>query len=148
MNISKNDIQKYYDDKQMKKKKTYNKILLRVMRLMKETAEKGKNMCMFVVPGIILGMPIYDVNECILYIQDILKEKGFESAKAEPNIILIFWKLENKLIKNKQGQSQHCIENNSPQMYKQNNITDNNTKTVEYNSVRNIDVPQTFFFNH
>ena len=147
MNISKNDIQKYYDNKQMKKKKTYNKILLRVMRLMKETAEKGKNMCMFVVPEIILGMPVYDVNECILYIQDILKEKDFESAKAEPNIILIFWKLENKLIKNKQHQNQHCIENNSPQMYKQNNITDN-TKTIEYNSVRNIDVPQTFFFNH
>ena len=68
MNISKNDIQKYYDDKQMKRKKTYNKIILRVMRLMKETAEKGKTMCMYVVPDIILGMPLYNITECVLYI--------------------------------------------------------------------------------
>jgi hypothetical protein len=147
MNISKNDIQKYYDDKQMKKKKTYNKIVLRIMRLMKETAEKGKNMCMYVVPEIILGIPIYDINECIMYIRDILKDKGFESAAADPNIIIIFWKLENKLIKPKVIQNQNTIENGSPQVYNQNNLTDH-TKTIEYNSVRNIDIPQTFFFNH
>ena len=147
MNLSKDDIQKYYDEKQMKKKKIYNKIVLRVTRLMKETAEKGKSMCMYVVPEIILGMPIYDVKECVLYIQDILKDKGFESARAEPNIILIFWKLENKLIKHKTNQN--MIQNKSPQMYQHNNISEpDNTKTVEYNSVRNIDIPQTFFFNH
>ena len=147
MNISKNDIQKYYDDKQMKRKKTYNKIILRVMRLMKETAEKGKTMCMYVVPDIILGMPLYNITECVLYIQNILKDKGFESAYAEPNIILIFWKLENKLIKQKINQKR--LENKDPQIYQHNNISEqNNTKTVEYNSVRNISVPQTFFFNH
>ena len=147
MNISKNDIQKYYDDKQIKKKKTYNKIILRVMRLMKETAEKGKSMCMYVVPNIILGMPLYNINECVLYIQNILKDKGFESAYAEPNIILIFWQLENKLIKQKINQPR--LENKIPQMYEQNNVSkQDNTKTVEYNSIRNISVPQTFFFNH
>ena len=142
MNISKNDIQKYYDDKQIKKKKT-----LRVMRLMKETAEKGKSMCMYVVPDIILGMPLYNINECVLYIKNILKDKGFESAYAEPNIILIFWQLENKLIKQKINQPR--LENKIPQMYEQNNVSkQDNTKTVEYNSIRNISVPQTFFFNH
>jgi len=147
MNISKNDIKKYYDDKQIKKKKTYNKIILRVMRLMKETAEKGKSMCMYVVPDIILGMPLYNINECVLYIQNILKDKGFESAYAEPNIILIFWQLENKLIKQKINQPR--LENKIPQMYEQNNVSkQDNTKTVEYNSIRNISVPQTFFFNH
>ena len=146
MNISKDDIQKCYDEKQMKKKKTYNKIALRVMRLMKETAEKGKSMCMYVVPGIILGMPVYNVKECMFYIRDILKEKGFETAIVEPDIILIFWKLENKLIKH----NTNCdrLENKVSHMYQHNISEQDNSKTVEYNSVRNIAVPQTFFFNH
>ena len=102
---------------------------------------------MYVVPDIILGMPLYNINECVLYIQNILKDKGFESAYAEPNIILIFWQLENKLIKQKINQPR--LENKIPQMYEQNNVSkQDNTKTVEYNSIRNISVPQTFFFNH
>lgn len=142
MNISRDDIQKCYDEKQMKKKKTYNKIVLRVMRLMKETAEKGKSMCMYVVPGIILGMPLYNVKECMIYIHDTLKEREFESAIVEPNIILIFWKLENKLIKTNKNDNR--LED---KIYNSNNIQDNH-KTIQYNSVKNIKVPQTFFFNH
>ena len=148
MNISNQDIQKYYDEKQLKKKKTYNKIILRITRLMKETAENGKNMCMYVVPEIILGMPIYNMKECILYIQNILEQKGFQSAHAEPNIILIFWKLENKLIKKEiNDQSNFKIEDKKSTIYQSNNISDN-VKTVNYNSVKEINVPQTFFFNH
>ena len=148
MNISNQDIQKYYDEKQLKKKKTYNKIILRIMRLMKETAENGKNMCMYVVPEIILGMPIYNMKECILYIQNILEQKGFQSANAEPNIILIFWKLENKLIKKEINEQYNFkIEDKKSTMYQSNNISDN-VKTVNYNSVKEINVPQTFFFNH
>lgn len=147
MNISKDDIQKCYDEKQMKKKKTYNKIALRVMRLMKETAEKGKSMCMYVVPGIILGMPVYNVKECMFYIRDILKDRDFETAIVEPDIILVFWKLENKLIKHNTNYDR--LENKVSHMYQHNNISEqNNSKTIEHNSVRNIAVPQTFFFNH
>lgn len=152
MNISKNDIQKFYDDKQLKKKKIYNKILIRICRLMKETAEKGKNMCMFIVPEIILGMPIYNTKECMYYIEGILKEKDFETTLAEPNIIMIFWKLENKLIKvkhNKNMIENKVSDNKIPRMYNQNNILEKETKKdIEYNSVKNIDIPQTFFFNH
>ena len=147
MNISKDDIQKCYDEKQMKKKKTYNKIALRVMRLMKDTAEKGKSMCMYVVPGIILGMPLYNIKECMIYIRDILKERGFESAIVEPNIILIFWKLENKLIKTETNNNR--LEDKVSQIYDSSNISEqDNHKTIQYNSVKNIKVPQTFFFNH
>lgn len=144
MNISKSDIQKYYDDKQLKKKKVYNKILKRVCRLMKETAEKGKNMCMFVVPEIILGMPVYNTQECMLYIQGVLKDKGFESTLAEPNIIMIFWNLENKLIK-----TDNKLKTINDKIYERDNILEQETvKKEEYNSVKNITIPQTFFFNH
>jgi hypothetical protein len=146
MNISKDDIQKCYDEKQMKRKETYNKIALRVMRLMKESAEKGKSMCMYVVPGIILGMPVYNVKECMFYIRDILKEKGFETAIVDPDIILIFWILENKLIKHNTNYDR--LENKVSNVYQHNISEQDNSKTVEYNSVRNIAVPQTFFFNH
>ena len=144
MNISKNDIQKYYDDKQLKKKKVYNKILKRVYRLMKETAEKGKNMCMFIVPEIILGMPVYNTQECMLYIQGVLKDKGFESTLAEPNIIMIFWNLENKLIK-----TDNTLKTINDKIYERDNILEKEPiKKEEYNSVKNITIPQTFFFNH
>ena len=47
MNISVNDMQNLYDKKQNKKKDTYNKILERVIRTMKENAIIGETKCVY-----------------------------------------------------------------------------------------------------
>lgn len=122
------DIQNIYDNKQNKKQEYYDKIMVKIIALMKKSAEEGKNMCMYVIPNIILGMPIYNINECMFYLISNLKQNGFECTYALPNIIMIFWKLENKLLKN-------------IKLVKR----PNTTKEITYNSINKIETPKSFF---
>lgn len=142
MDISLHNIQSLYDEKQSKKKKLYDKILMRAITVMKESAQLGKNMCMYVVPELVLGMPVYNVEECVLYISDNLKSKGFETVFAKPNVVFIFWKLKNKLFKYNSNFSQPSL------CYEKPSITYQIPDKTNYKSVKNINIPQTFFFNH
>lgn len=128
MDITIKDIQTIYDKKQTKKQEYYDKIMIKIIELMKKTAEEGKNMCMYVVPNIILGMPIYNINECMFYLLSNLKQNGFECTYALPNIIMIFWKLENKLLKNIK-----LVKKQAP------------TKQITYNSINKMETPKKFF---
>ncbi len=145
-----------YDNKLKKKKEIYNKILYRVENLMKESAKNGKDMCMYSIPEIIFGLPIYNLKECMIYIKQTLTNKNFKCVICDPNMIFIFWKLKNKIVNEN---TSRMIENKSPQkimnsMYTSNNIIQNNSQ--QYNSLQNnsqksikqMKVPQTFFFNH
>jgi Na+-translocating ferredoxin:NAD+ oxidoreductase RNF subunit RnfB len=153
MNISINDMQKLYDEKQNKKKTTYNKILQRVIKTMKDNAIIGETKCVYQIPELIFGMPVINKDECINYINNILKEKGFNCFFVKPNYILIMWKLENKLIK----QNQKLLENNyfpnnnsnNNNCYYSNNVIDQlNTKNQENKkSVENIKIPTNIFNN-
>ena len=136
MDISLHNIQNLYDTKQNKKKELYDKIFLRTINLIKESAQLGKNMCMYQIPELILGMPIYNVQECLLYIQGILISKKFETVIAKPNIIFIFWQLKNKLIKYNSQPYQPSLEYSPPK------------NKEPSNHIKNISIPQTFFFNH
>ena len=140
MDVSLHNIQKIYDDKQNKKKELYNKIYIRAITLMKESAQIGKNMCMYVIPELILGMPIYNLQECLHYISDNLKTKGFHNVIAKPNVIFIFWKLKNKLIKYNYNSHQPSIE-----YY---NSSNKPKESEPHQAIKNISVPQTFFFSH
>ena len=149
MNISVNDMQNLYDKKQNKKKDTYNKILERVIRTMKENAIIGETKCVYQIPEIIFGMPVINKDECIHYINNILKEKGFNCFFIKPNYILIMWKLENKLIK----QNQKLIENKNNNLnnncYYSNNVIEQlNNKNIQTNkSVEEIKIPTNIFIN-
>ena len=148
MNISINDMQNLYDKKQNKKKDTYNKILERVIRTMKENAIIGETKCVYQIPEIIFGMPVINKEECITYINNILKEKGFNCFFIKPNYILIMWKLENKLIK----QNNKLLENKNKSYnncYYSNNVIDQlNTKNMEgKKSVEEIKIPTNIFNN-
>lgn len=127
------DIQNIYDEKQTKKQQYYNKIMVKIINLMKKSAEEGKNMCMYVIPNIILGMPIYNIQECIFYIISNFKQNGFNCTYASPNIILIFWKLENKLLKD------------IKLVKKPSNIKTIGDKSYDHNKINEIDTPKSFF---
>lgn len=52
--------------------------------------------CIFVVPRIVFGLPLFDMDEGIKYIMSKLIEKGFETHLALPNKIFISWKPESE----------------------------------------------------
>ena len=149
MNISVNDMQNLYDEKQNKKKITYNKILERVIRTMKENAMIGETKCVYQIPEIIFGMPVINKDECINYINNILKEKGFNCVFIKPTYILIMWKLENKLIKQNQKLIENKNNNFNNNCYYTNNVIEqlNNKNSRTKKSVEEIKIPTNIFNN-
>lgn len=51
-----------------------------------------KTSCNFIVPSIQMGMPIYKMETCIVFIMYQLKQKGFFVQFVYPNILNISWK--------------------------------------------------------
>ena len=74
--------------------KIYNRILQRIHCRIKHLSRTNSNdqHCWYVVPEIIIGVPKYDHNECIVYIIDKLKDNGFVVRYTHPNLLFISWK--------------------------------------------------------
>jgi hypothetical protein len=70
----------------------YNKILNRIHTKIKITSRKNTdNICFFLVPEIILGVPKYEQSGCILYLYNKLKENKFNIQYIHPNLFIISW---------------------------------------------------------
>jgi len=73
--------------------KTFNRILDRIHSKIK-TCSRQKNdneCCWFVVPEFILGIPKYDLNDCVVHIVHELQENGFRVKYTHPNLLFISW---------------------------------------------------------
>lgn len=73
--------------------KTFKTILSRIHNKIKVTARQqiDQQFCWFVVPEIMLGVPSYNHNECIVYLVEQLIENGFRVKYTHPNLLLISW---------------------------------------------------------
>lgn len=72
---------------------TFNRILERIHSRIKLTSrQKNENeCCWFVVPEFILGIPRYDLADCVAYIVHELQENGFRIKYTHPNLLFISW---------------------------------------------------------
>jgi hypothetical protein len=81
--------QKIQDIKQLS---TFNKILNRVHKKIKDVAKKRADKHVwFVVPGFIFGDPIYSNTDCIAFIISKLTLNGFFVRFIDPNMLFISW---------------------------------------------------------
>lgn len=73
--------------------KVFNKLLRRIHSKIQVTSrQKGaEKICWFVVPEIMLGVPVYDQSGCIAYVMDKLKGDGFIVKYVHPNTLFISW---------------------------------------------------------
>ena len=73
--------------------KIFNRMLVRVQKKIQITSRQrgGEKLCWFVVPEIMLGVPLYDQGSCIGYIMDKLKTDGFRVQYFHPNMLMISW---------------------------------------------------------
>lgn len=53
--------------------------------------KRDEQMCWYLVPEIILGVPKYDQGACIAYLMDKLKTNGFNVRYVHPNVLFISW---------------------------------------------------------
>ena len=71
----------------------YNKILNRVHVRIKATTKqvKAQQICFFIVPEVIIGVPSYNQGNCIAYIITKLQTNGFRVRYVDPNMLMISW---------------------------------------------------------
>ena len=102
----------------------YEKVLKKCHERIKTISKKPKNnqFCFYVVPNILYGIPLYDVNMCILYLVNSLSKNGFYVSYTHPNLIFISWynrtnSIEYKKVKNddkKQEEKYKAIDSAKP----------------------------------
>ncbi len=74
---------------------TFNVILAKCHAKIKTIAGQGGMNIFFEIPFVLLGFPLYDINECIEYIVDALRKNGLlVQILSHPNYntIYISWK--------------------------------------------------------
>lgn len=88
-----------------KKYQTFDKLLNMCYNKIINTNKSSSDLsCSFIVPRMVFGLPLFDINECIKYIMTKLTEKGFEVHLAIPNKLLISWQ------PNSETQAIYCRE--------------------------------------
>lgn len=71
--------------------KYYKKVLEKCIKKIKLVAEKAETNLLYTIPNIVIGIPLYDKEECAQYLVKILKAQGFMVVFMKPNIIFISW---------------------------------------------------------
>jgi len=71
----------------------FNKMLNSVHKKIKLTSRQkiDNQVCWYLVPETILGVPKYDQGACIAYLMDKLKANGFNVRYIHPNLLFISW---------------------------------------------------------
>lgn len=71
----------------------FNKMLNNVHKRIKLTSRQkiDNQMCWYLVPETILGVPKYDQGACIAFLMDKLKTNGFNVRYIHPNLLFISW---------------------------------------------------------
>lgn len=87
------EIHKKQKEKEKNRLKIYENIAARCFVKIKETSANEETFCFFKLPEYIPGLPIYNMTECVMFVLNILKEKGFNSRYCDPYMIFISWNI-------------------------------------------------------
>ena len=91
------DIRTLYNNQVSRKdhrQETYNILVRRAHHRIKTVAQRNEVQCIFQLPQIIVGSPLYDPFECCGYLIKTLKQQGFLVKYFHPNILYINWSRE------------------------------------------------------
>jgi len=98
------DIQELRRESDRRKEKRiaiFNEILKSCHSKIIRTSKEEKEKCIYQVPEMKLGLPVYNLNSCIAYIILNLKKNGFKVQFIQPNSLIIDWSKENDVISKK-----------------------------------------------
>ena len=72
----------------------YNKILVRIHNKIKYVSRNlvNENCCWYIMPEVIIGIPMYDYRDCTAYVIEKLRENKFVVRYTHPNLLFISWK--------------------------------------------------------
>ena len=90
-NLNIHDLYKSIDTKNENKKRTFEQVLEKAHSKIKLAAKHDHYACFYQVPEFILGIPLYNITECIEYVVSALKDNGFLIKFIYPNTIYVSW---------------------------------------------------------
>ena len=73
-----NDLYDSINNKNYKRLKKFDDILLQIHRRIKYHADLEQTFCLYSIPEFIFGTPLYNINDLKKYIMDTLKKNGFK----------------------------------------------------------------------
>jgi hypothetical protein len=106
--ISLSTLYEIKDKKKNSKNKIFDSIIQKCHNKITKIAQQGGMTIFYEIPYIIIGMPLYNINDCIEYVVEALRNNGLlVNILPYPsnNIIYISWspadvKMKGKLLKN------------------------------------------------
>lgn len=93
-------LNKSRDEKEIKRYRTYRKILEKIHKRLETNSDKNLSHCLYTIPKMVLGLPAYDQIKCAEYCIDRLKKNGFVVIYTYPNLLFISWRHVPSVIKN------------------------------------------------
>lgn len=94
-----NDLQRKAKDKEKNRNKIYFSITKKCFDKIKETSSNDETYCFFKIPEYIPGYPLFNMTECVLYLLNILQERGFLCRYVDKYILYITWNIPKKSYK-------------------------------------------------
>jgi hypothetical protein len=86
------DLISVHENRKKAQKETYKKIYhLVCAKVDKVNKQYYIKKCSYHVPVMMWGLPLYKMEECLIYIQWRLKKKGLQTSFTYPNLLNISW---------------------------------------------------------
>lgn len=95
------EIQKKQLEREQRRTKIYTKILENCFKRIKLCADKEETVCIYTLPEYIVGVPLYNMTDCIMFILQNVKSKGFNCRYYHPYTIIITWSTTRKCLEYK-----------------------------------------------
>lgn len=93
--ISVSQIQEMHYNKLKKRVNLFDKPLKQCYRVIRQAVSHEETYCMYTIPEIIFGNPLYNIPDCANYIYRSLRKNGFEVKYLFPNHLIIIWSYKN-----------------------------------------------------
>jgi len=140
LNININKLRNEVELREQKKIKIFDKILeLCYQRILNSNQKNDDYSCTYIVPNVVFGLPLYDVNDCVSFVINKLIEKGFNVVFAFPTTIHISWKPNDS---NSITNSTNSSTNSNSNTRNSNQSRYNNQLSI-YNNKNNIQLKDT-----
>lgn len=96
MNLNIKNLQNEVAEREQRKIQTFEKVLDNCYtKILQANSKSNDCSCLYTVPLVMFGVPIYNLNDCVKFIMDKLTKKGFKVYFTYPNLLLISWKPED-----------------------------------------------------
>ena len=105
------DLYDSINNKNLKRFKKFDDILLKIHQWIKYHAELEQTYCIYNIPEFIFGTPPYNINDLKKYLIKTLETNGFKVLYFHPNTILISWGQAKKLQNNNDKKSKSKTNN-------------------------------------